>query len=623
MHTIAMREDGQRMHKFELITMGRTILDAYANQVGCGLEEASSFSKYVGGCPANIAIGTARLGVRIAHITRVGDDHHGRFIRAQLAREGVDVSHVHTDPARLTGVAFLGIRDRDTFPLLHYRENCADMAIAPADYDKDFIGSAKAFLVSGSHVTTPAAAENLLHAVRLAKSAGTKVIFDIDYRPVFWSLVAKDLGESRYVGSETATRATQQVIPHADLIVATEEEIRIAGGSGDVLESLSLIRKLSSAPIVMKRGPEGCVVFDGPIPRHLDDGIVGLGFPVEVFNVVGAGDGFLSGFLSGWLRDMNWIDCCRRGNACGALVVSRHGCSPASPTAAELDWYLANAARESRLYDNRMLEQVHRATTRRARPQPALLIDCSSASNAFPPQSARGMPELAEILSEVVLEHKKRDRSVGIILDGTGCEDALFKIGSASDWVLRSIDDPTSGALRFVGDKTAAVILRSWPQSQIVKCSVSAAASGSTELRNERLRELQLAVEMWGHDLALAPADGVSASAFEDLALELKGAGVEPDWWLMPSGIAPAEAAHIARAIATLNLWCNGLIAPVSSLSDAGIATSGLSQVVRWNIPHATLNAWATGKMNSSTLQAELRRLLDQTLGLLPVGGPA
>jgi 5-dehydro-2-deoxygluconokinase len=331
------------MRTFDLISMGRTIVDVYGNQVGCGLEETSSFSKYVGGCPANVAIGAARLGLRVAHITRVGDDHHGRFLRDQLSREGIDVSHIKTDTERLTGVVFLGIRDQDTFPLLHYRDDCADMAISAEDYSREFVCSATALLVTGSHITTEKAAANVDAAIAYAKASDTRVIFDIDYRPVFWRLVAKDAGESRYVSSGLATSATQHVLPSADLIVGTEEEIRIAGGDMDTREALENIRRLSAAPIVMKRGPLGCVVFDGAIPGDLDQGILGPGFPVEIFNIVGAGDGFLSGFLSGWLRDANWQECCRRGNACGAIVVSRHGCSPASPTDKELVWYLENA----------------------------------------------------------------------------------------------------------------------------------------------------------------------------------------------------------------------------------------------------------------------------------------
>lgn len=240
----------------DLITMGRTIVDVYGDQVGARLEDVSSFSRYVGGCPANIAIGTARLGLRVGLITRVGDDHNGRFLRESLEREGVDTRHVVPDSQRLTAVAFLGIRNKDSFPLLHYRENCADMAIAPADYTEEYIGSARALLVSGSHLTTDAAAANIASAVERAKARGTKVIFDIDYRPVFWGLVSRDGGESRYVDSSRATEATRRFMSRFDLVVGTEEEIHIAGGDIDTIRALEAIRRLTAAPIVLKRVPQ-------------------------------------------------------------------------------------------------------------------------------------------------------------------------------------------------------------------------------------------------------------------------------------------------------------------------------------------------------------------------------
>jgi 5-dehydro-2-deoxygluconokinase len=120
----------------DVVTVGRVSVDLYGQQVGGRLEDMASFAKYVGGCPANIAIGAARLGLRSALISRVGDEHMGRFIREQLAREGVETKALVTDPARLTALVILGIRDRETFPLIFYRENCADMALTEADIDE-------------------------------------------------------------------------------------------------------------------------------------------------------------------------------------------------------------------------------------------------------------------------------------------------------------------------------------------------------------------------------------------------------------------------------------------------------------------------------------------------------
>ena len=135
----------------ELICMGRAAVDLYGEQIGARLEDQSSFARYLGGCPANIAVGAARLGLKVAMLSRVGNEQNGAFVRETLAAEGVDVSHLKTDPRLLTALVFLAIRDRDTFPLLFYRHDCADMAIAAEDLDAGFIGSADALLVSGTH----------------------------------------------------------------------------------------------------------------------------------------------------------------------------------------------------------------------------------------------------------------------------------------------------------------------------------------------------------------------------------------------------------------------------------------------------------------------------------------
>ena len=164
--------------------------------------------------------------------------------------------------------------------------------------------------------------------------------FDLDYRPVFWGVASHEQGGEMFVASERVTEVYRSVLPDCDLVVGTEEEVRIAGGSTETREALLSIRGLSGATIVLKVGAMGAIVFPGEIPENLEDGVKVQGFPVEVFNSVGAGDAFMSGFLSGWLREEPLEECLRLGNACGAIVVSRHGCSPAMPTTEELGYYL-------------------------------------------------------------------------------------------------------------------------------------------------------------------------------------------------------------------------------------------------------------------------------------------
>ncbi len=122
----------------DVICLGRAAVDFYGEQIGSRLEDMSGFAKYLGGSSGNIAFGTARLGLKSAMLTRVGDEHMGRFVREELARAGVDVSHVRTDPERLTGLVILGIKDQDTFPLIFYRRDCADMALSKDDFSPEF-----------------------------------------------------------------------------------------------------------------------------------------------------------------------------------------------------------------------------------------------------------------------------------------------------------------------------------------------------------------------------------------------------------------------------------------------------------------------------------------------------
>ncbi|HEX2815791.1 MAG TPA: 5-dehydro-2-deoxygluconokinase, partial [Phenylobacterium sp.] len=356
-----MADDGKTL---DLLAIGRSSVDLYGQQVGGRLEDMGSFAKYVGGSPTNTAIGGARLGLKTALLTRVGADHMGRFIREQLVREGVDVTSVLTDEARLTALVILGIRDRETFPLIFYREDCADMALTAADVDEAQARAARAVLINGTHLSQAGVFECSMRAAALARESGGKVVFDVDYRPVLWGLTARDMGEDRFVAASAVTGILQRVLPACDLVVGTEEEIHILGGATDTLAALRAIRERTSALLVVKRGPQGCSAFPDAIPETLDEGVVGPGFGVEVFNVLGAGDAFMSGFLRGWLKDLPLERCCELANAAGAIVVSRHGCAPAMPTWPEMQAFLASPDHPFRLREDADLEHIHWATTR-------------------------------------------------------------------------------------------------------------------------------------------------------------------------------------------------------------------------------------------------------------------
>src|SRR5437868_4836752 len=170
--------------RIDLACLGRLAVDLYAQQVGSRLEDVASFAKYFGGSSANICFGAARLGLRAAMISRVGDEQMGRFLTETLQREHVDISQVQVDPQRLTGLVLLGLKDRDTFPLLFYRENCADMALDAAGISEDFIAQCRALLITGTHLSRPGVRAASLAALAHARRHGVLRVLDIDYRPV-------------------------------------------------------------------------------------------------------------------------------------------------------------------------------------------------------------------------------------------------------------------------------------------------------------------------------------------------------------------------------------------------------------------------------------------------------
>ena len=230
------------LDQLDVITMGRCSVDLYGQQIGSRLEDIASFAKSVGGSPTNIAIGTSRLGLKSGLITRVGDEQMGRFVLEQLAREGVTTKGVVTDKQRLTALVLLSVENDKTFPLIFYRDNCADSALEANDVDEAFILSSKSLLVTGTHFAKANTDAAQRKAMAIAKKHGRKIIIDIDYRPNLWGLAGHAAGEERYIKSDKVTAHLQSILADCDLIIGTEEEVAIAGGTEDTLEALRTIR---------------------------------------------------------------------------------------------------------------------------------------------------------------------------------------------------------------------------------------------------------------------------------------------------------------------------------------------------------------------------------------------
>lgn len=502
----------QDTEPLDLIAVGRSSVDLYGEQIGGRLEDMTSFAKYVGGSPTNTAIGAARLGLRAGLLTRVGADHMGRFIREQLAREGVDTAGVLTDQARLTALVVLGIRDPETFPLIFYRENCADMALCADDVDPALVARAGALLINGTHLSQPGVFAASMKAATLMKAQGGRVVFDVDYRPVLWGLAARENGEDRFVASADVTAALQRVLPLCDLIVGTEEEMHILGGSTDTIAALRNIRAASDALLVCKRGAMGCAAFAGAVPDTLDEGIVGRGFPIEVFNVLGAGDAFMAGLLRGWLRGEPIERCCALANACGAIVVSRHGCAPAAPTWDELDLFLSRDDWPYRLRESVELEQLHWAANRHP-DYPELTVLAIDHRSQFEDLVARlGTDNLDRVAQFKNLTLQAMDRvaggdpGFGLLADGRFGMRALAATADTAHWIGRPIERPGSRPIEFEGNADVATTLATWPANHVVKCLVFYHPDDDAALRarqNRQIVRLASAARATRHELLL------------------------------------------------------------------------------------------------------------------------
>ncbi len=558
----------------DLICLGRVAVDLYGQQIGSRLENMGTFSKYLGGSSGNVAYGTAIQGVKSSMLARVGDEHMGRFLKEELESVGVDTSHLITDKERLTALVLLGIKDEDTFPLIFYRDNCADMAITKDDFSEEYIASAKALAITGTHLSHPNTREAVLTALEYAGRNGVKRLLDIDYRPVLWGLTSLGDGETRYLDSEAVTKSLQEVLHHFDVLVGTEEEFHIAGGSTDTLTALKNVRKFSQATLVCKRGALGCSVFEGEVPDDLDGGLNVYGVRVAVLNVLGAGDAFMSGLIRGYINNEGWEQSCRYANACGALVVSRHGCAPAMPTKEELDDYLSRAESVPRPDLDEKLNHLHRVTTRKTQWNDLCIFafdhrkQLVDMANECGTDLAR-IPKLKTLLLKAAEQTAQQEGinngNAGILADTTFGQAALNEITGKNWWIGRPIEEPSSRPLSLEhGD--LGTQLASWPLEQVVKCLAFYHPADDETLKtaqDNKLKEVYQACCRTGHELLLEiilPADMEKQEQYYAQMLQhFYDIGIKPDWWKLP-GVSEQAWKEISQVIEQNDRHCRGIL---------------------------------------------------------------
>ena len=307
------------MSQLDLLTMGRVGVDLYPQQSGVGLEDVTSFGKFLGGSPTNVAVAAARLGHRTAVITRTGADPFGRFIHKSLRGFGVDDRYVSSVDHLPTPVTFCEIFPPDNFPLYFYRlPKAPDQQIRADELDFDAIRAAKVFWVTVTGLSVEPSREATLAALEARTGHGT-CILDLDYRPMFWE------------SPESATEQIARALPHVTVAVGNREECEVAVGESEPAAAAKALRVAGVETAIVKQGPAGVLgVRDA-------EAVVVPPVPVDVVNGLGAGDAFGGSLCHGILRDWSLTRTLSFANAAGAYVAGQLSCADAMPTASQVE----------------------------------------------------------------------------------------------------------------------------------------------------------------------------------------------------------------------------------------------------------------------------------------------
>ncbi len=305
----------------QFLVLGRAGMDLYADPPGTRTEEAQRFTSALGGSAANIAAGIVKLGGSASLLTTVSDDAVGRFVRRELERYGVDTSRVVTVRGEMrTSLAVVETRLENCQSVI-YRNDAADFALHTDHVKAVAFTDCAALIVTGTALAVDPSRAATLLAMRRARESGISVILDVDYRPYSWASPAE------------AAQVCQEAARASDIVVGNDVEFDVmAGGAG----GLDLARQLGAdrAAVIYKMGEKGSISFAGgrsfetPIDR------------VEALKPTGAGDAFMAGLVTGLAAGLGLAAAVRRGTAAAAIVVTRVGCAPASPTSAELDDFI-------------------------------------------------------------------------------------------------------------------------------------------------------------------------------------------------------------------------------------------------------------------------------------------
>ena len=303
---------------FDVITIGRVGVDIYPLQIGVGLEDVTSFGKFLGGSATNVAVAAAKHGLRSAVITRTGNDPFGKFIHNELVRLGVSDQFVSGVEGLNTPVVFCEIYPPDDFPLYFYREPKApDLEIAASELDLDAIRDATIYWSTLTGLSQEPS-RGAHHAAWDARGRKPLTILDLDYREMFWD------------SPELATTEATAALAKVTVAVGNKEECQVAVGETEPHRAADALLERGIELAIVKQGPKGVLA------KTRDSAVEVPPYFVDVVNGLGAGDSFGGALCYGLIQGWELEDVLRFANVAGAIVASRLECSTAMPTTDEV-----------------------------------------------------------------------------------------------------------------------------------------------------------------------------------------------------------------------------------------------------------------------------------------------
>jgi 5-dehydro-2-deoxygluconokinase len=319
-------EKGKTM---DFIALGRLCIDLNANEINRPMEETITFTKYLGGSPANIAVGMSKLGMKTGFIGRVADDQLGRFILNYLNKNAINTANIIVDESgSVTGLALTEIKSPTDCSILMYRDNVADLKLCPEDVQEDYIKNSKALLISGTALAKSPSREAVFVALEYARKNKVRVLFDVDYRPYSWT------------SPEETAVYYNLAAEKCDVVIGTREEFDMMEaitnpGNQDDFVTANRWFDYHAKIVVIKHGKDGSIAYTKEGSSYQ-----GKSFPAKVIKTFGAGDSYAAAFIYGLMQNWEIEKCLEFGSASAAIVISRHSCSDAMPTVEEINSYI-------------------------------------------------------------------------------------------------------------------------------------------------------------------------------------------------------------------------------------------------------------------------------------------